>query len=338
MIEKMKKTAVLCQARHRDEVLGSLRDLGVMHLSDTPSHSQGLDALMAERESVVRTMQVLSERGGKGVAGRADGDFAAVDGEVQRLIAEEAALQGRIAALSSERERIALLGSFDPDAFRSLVDMGIFKGIWIGSDKDMKALAASDGVRFIEVAAEGKQRAAVILSGDIPEGLTLSRFALPEKPLDAIDSELSVKMEAAGKAAASIAAEAVHLPLYRAQLARLDEAISFEKAREAMAGDDIACITGYIPASDEAAFKDYAEFIFQQAELTNMGTLKNPAAFATLMNRIVLGKAGQVEQAAPAAEPAAEAAPATSNDEDIPVVDAEVIPPEQQGNDTGLKL
>ena len=90
--------------------------------------------------------------------------------------------------------------------------------------------------------------------------------------------------------------------------------------------------------SDEAAFKDYAEFIFQQAELTNMGTLKNPAAFATLMNRIVLGKAGQVEQAAPAAEPAAEAAPATSNDEDIPVVDAEVIPPEQQGNDTGLKL
>ena len=86
--------------------------------------------------------------------------------------------------------------------------------------------------------------------------------------------------------------------------------------------------------SDEAAFKDYAEFIFQQAELTNMGTLKNPAAFATLMNRIVLGKAGQVEQAAPAAE----AAPATSNDEDIPVVDAEVIPPEQQGNDTGLKL
>ena len=258
MIEKMKKTAVLCQARHRDEVLGSLRDLGVMHLSDTPSHSQGLDALMAERESVVRTMQVLSERGGKGVAGRADGDFAAVDGEVQRLIAEEAALQGRIAALSSERERIALLGSFDPDAFRSLVDMGIFKGIWIGSDKDMKALAASEGVRFIEVAAEGKQRAAVILSGEIPEGLTLSRFALPEKPLDAIDSELSAKMEAAGKAAASIAAEAVHLPLYRAQLARLDEAISFEKAREAMAGDDIACITGYIPASDEAAFKEFA--------------------------------------------------------------------------------
>ena len=88
--------------------------------------------------------------------------------------------------------------------------------------------------------------------------------------------------------------------------------------------------------SDEAAFKDYAEFIFQQAELTNMGTLKNPAAFATLMNRIVLGKAGQVEQAAPAAETTSEAAPAS--DEDIPVVDAEVIPPEQQGNDTGLKL
>ena len=66
-----------------------------------------------------------------------------------------------------------------------------------------------------------------------------------------------------------------------------------------------------------------------------MGTLKNPAAFATLMNRIVLGKAGQVEQAAPAADAPDDAAPA---DEDIPVVDAEVIPPEQQGNDTGLKL
>lgn len=89
--------------------------------------------------------------------------------------------------------------------------------------------------------------------------------------------------------------------------------------------------------SDEAAFKDYAEFIFLQAELTNLGTLKNPAAFATLMNRIVLGKAGQVKE--PVAEQASEPeVTAAKGDEDIPVVDAEVIPPEQQGSDSGLKL
>ena len=97
--------------------------------------------------------------------------------------------------------------------------------------------------------------------------------------------------------------------------------------------------------SDEAAFKDYAQFIFLQAELTNLGTLKNPAAFATLMNRIVLGKAGQVPtaeagaaEAAAAAAAAPEAAPACANDEDVPVVDAEVIKPEQQGSDSSIKL
>ena len=91
--------------------------------------------------------------------------------------------------------------------------------------------------------------------------------------------------------------------------------------------------------SDEAAFKDYAEFIFLQAELTNLGTLKNPAAFATLMNRIVLGKAGQGAAPEAAPEVPAEAAPAAEakSEETVPVVDAEVIPPEH-GSDSGLKL
>lgn len=43
-------------------------------------------------------------------------------------------------------------------------------------------------------------------------------------------------------------------------------------------------------AADDAAFKDWAQFILMQATLTNNGSVKNPGVFAQLMNRLILGE------------------------------------------------
>ena len=259
MIEKMKKTAVICQAAHKDEMLLALRDLGVMHLSDTPMHSQNLDGLMRKRADAVKMVQFLSERSGKDRKGSASGDFESIDREVTALRDEESSLQSEILSLQNERERISLFGSFDTDAFRALEDEGIIKGLWIGSAKDVEALRRDEDVRFMGVAVTGKQKAVLLLSGDIPEGLSLSRFRIPELSLDDIDKSIASKrgrLEVLGKA---ISDAAKYIPVYEAEIEALDEKIEFEKARESMQGDDISFIEGYIPALDEPQFKAFAE-------------------------------------------------------------------------------
>ena len=259
MIEKMKKTAVICQAAHKDEMLIALRDLGVMHLSDTPMHSQSLDGLMRKRADAVKMVQFLSERSGKDRKGSASGDFESIDREVMALKDEESSVQSEILSLQNERERISLFGSFDTDAFRALEDEGIIKGLWIGSAKDVEALRRDEDVRFMGVAVTGKQKAVLMLSGDIPEGLSLSRFRIPELSLDDIDKSIASKrgrLEVLGKA---ISDAAKYIPVYEAEIEALDEKIEFEKARESMQGDDISFIEGYIPALDEPQFKAFAE-------------------------------------------------------------------------------
>ena len=49
MIAKMKKTVIAASRSQKDELLVSLRDLGVMHITDMISKSQSLDAMEKER-------------------------------------------------------------------------------------------------------------------------------------------------------------------------------------------------------------------------------------------------------------------------------------------------
>ena len=65
MIERMKKTIVLASASHKAELLSSLRDLGVMHVTDMVTKSSALDELEKRRAEYSSVLQTLKERGDK---------------------------------------------------------------------------------------------------------------------------------------------------------------------------------------------------------------------------------------------------------------------------------
>ena len=118
MIAKMKKTVIAASRSQKDELLVSLRDLGVMHITDMISKSQSLDALEKERSEYDHVLQVLKERGGKKVkAAKAISgeEFDSVHGSLVSLLAEEDSLNGSLIALRNERERISPFGDFNPD-------------------------------------------------------------------------------------------------------------------------------------------------------------------------------------------------------------------------------
>ncbi len=76
MIVKMKRLTLLCLAADRDAALESLRDVGVVHITDTrPPEGEELDAARARLADAERALEALpagraAVRGRDGAAGR----------------------------------------------------------------------------------------------------------------------------------------------------------------------------------------------------------------------------------------------------------------------------
>ena len=262
MIAKMKKTVIAASRSQKDELLVSLRDLGVMHITDMISKSQSLDALEKERSEYDHVLQVLKERGGKKVkAAKAISgeEFASVHGSLVSLLAEEDSLNGSLIALGNERERISPFGDFNPDELTSLASEGIDIHIYTGNAKDAEILRNDPDCNFIPVAYNGKGIAIALVSGTIPEGSSFSEFRLPKKSLAQIDKEILEGESRLKEIASKISEAAAYVPSYESFLKRKDEAITFERVSESVEGDDIIYLTGYIPEEDEEAFKSYAK-------------------------------------------------------------------------------
>ena len=276
MIERMKKTVVLTSSPHKEELLSSLRELGVMHITDMVTKSAALDELEKKRAEYSSVMQTLKERGDKGAkTASADADFISIHASLVSLLEEEEDLKGKVASLQAERDRIAPFGEFDPDAIKALEKDGIKLSIWLCGKKDREALRKSDA-GFIPVAYSGKSLAVVLLGDEAPEGLSLTRFTLPEKSLADIDSELLAGRERLKEIDGKIKAAFIYIPLYEKALSREDETITFERVTESVSGSDVVYLTGYIPVSDVDAFISYAKREKLAYSLSDPGPDDNP--------------------------------------------------------------
>lgn len=276
MIERMKKTIVLASASHKAELLSSLRDLGVMHVTDMVTKSSALDELEKRRAEYSSVLQTLKERGDKKTSASASGiSFSEIHPSIMALLSEEESLKEKVVALQTEKERIAPFGEFDPDSLKALVADCVEISLWIGSKKDMEALRASD-IRYIPVSYAGKSLAAAVIGNEVPSGLSLTRFELPEKSLAVIDSELLAGRERLKEIDSKIKAASAYIPLYENALKAEDDSIVFEQVTETVSGDDIVYLTGYIPASDVDRFVSYAKKEKLAYSLSDPGPDDNP--------------------------------------------------------------
>ena len=275
MIERMKKTVVLSSASRKAELLSSLRDLGVMHITDMVTKSSALDDLEKRRGEYSSVLQILKERGDKKAAAASSADFAAVHSSLTALLAEEEELKGKVVSLQAERERIAPFGEFDPSSVAELEKEGIKLSFWTGNKKDVEALRKSD-TAFIPVSYSGKSLAVAVIGSEVPSGLSLSRFSMPSQSLSSIDSELLSERERLKEIDRRIKAASLYIPLYEDALKREDDSIVFEQVTETVSGDDIIYLTGYIPVSDVDRFVSYAKSEHLAYSLSDPGPDDNP--------------------------------------------------------------
>ena len=291
MIEKMLKVTILGMAKDKARLLSSLRENGVMHVTDIVHKSAASEALEAGRADYARVLQILEERGKKAKkASLVSGDeFERIHQGLLAAVEREAVLNEGIIALQNERERILPFGDFDPAEVKALAEEGIPLRFYTLGRKELEALKADEGARYIPVAYSGKVNAVALIGSSMPREIAAQEFRLPSRSLSEIDAELLSDRNELKEVEERIALGAMYIPSYKACLERWDERITFERVAATVDGDDIIHLSGYIPAKDEKAFRSYAEGNAFAYMISEPGDEDNPPTLVryTKVTRIV---------------------------------------------------
>ena len=262
MIEKMKKVVLISRGSEKKELLLSLREEGVMHVSDLVHKTPKLDEMEKDRSDYVRIRQVLVERADKKDKRKlslSDSDFASVHQAILKDIEDEGKINERLVQLQAERDRIKPFGDFNPDDVKALSDDGIPIFIYAGGKMEIEKLRSDESVSFIPLRYDGKLEAAAVLYEKLPESSGLAEIDLPSESLSEIEAEILMERKRLDEIRKRISECRVYITAYDSYLRKADERITFERVSSTISGDDIIYLKGYIPEKDEKRFMKKAE-------------------------------------------------------------------------------
>ena len=252
MIEKMRSVCVAARASRKDELLLSLRDLGMLHLAV----KRAADPELTERfDALSRLSQELKEYEVKGRRGRelSDAEFDETYRAATAALAEKTSNNARLAELLLEKERIKDWGDFDPREVRALADV-VELHFFRMDKREYRALLAREDLSFIRLRPVGKQEA-VALVGKPDDALSATEFRLPEKSLSELENE---ERELRARTAAydeTLADSAACLKSYAARLLEMRNEVEYSAADASLeSSDGIVWLSGYIPASQTDRF------------------------------------------------------------------------------------
>ena len=216
MIEKMKKVVILASAEGKQRLLESLRNAGVMHVTDMVRKSPLSSDYEEKRGEYQHILQILEERGDKKRKEKllSSSDFDKVHVSLKNAVERESELKDSIILLQNERERIAPFGDFNPEELKALAADGISLSLYTIGKKDEEKLRSDESLSYIPIAYNGKGRAVALVNSEMPAEIAAQRFDLPEKNLSEIDAELLSEKEELKELGEKIRLGAEYIPSY----------------------------------------------------------------------------------------------------------------------------
>ena len=262
MIEEMKKITVLSKAADKTKLILSLREFGLVHISDVVQRSEESDRRERDKALVQRAMGNLESYVDKKnplpqIALEDDQILSTAEGIV-RLMDEESRIGEKIRVLKSEMDRIRAWGDFDPKEVSRLREDGVDLHFYQVSKKDLKVLSQDSGIKYISVSCTGSPAIAVV-GEPLGKEYQLTPFVLPEKSLGTLEAEAMENEKRAEEIKGIFASSARYIPSFSSWIKKEEEKILFDKVN-ATASDlgDICYITGYLPASELEAFRAWS--------------------------------------------------------------------------------
>lgn len=266
MIDRMKKVTVFTESRNKRQLLLSLRELGVMHISDMITHSESVDSLSKNKSDYARVLLQIEERAGKSAKSvkklsLTESEFEKLNSSLMSALDEETKLNDELVALRNERDRILPFGDFNPQSLKDLESYGLYVRLYTIGPKELNKLKGREDVEFIKVAYSGKLNAIMTLGEDaLPLDTGAQYFEVPKKSLGEIESEIVINENRLKEISAQFVASASYIDAYKEMIDLKNEDIIFEQANgTVMSDDEIIYLSGYIPAEDSERFKAYCQ-------------------------------------------------------------------------------
>ncbi|MDR1864010.1 MAG: hypothetical protein LBR08_00370 [Bacteroidales bacterium] len=264
MVEKMKKYSFLIYHRTYNEFLESIRQAGVVHITEKqqgiPEDAVDLRNRLKTAGILQSTIRILQHK----LSGREEVCLQPVNPDVdplqipdvyEQLKAQQDALTSRQQALRKEIDRMSVWGDFDWDMLYRLKDAGWELKFYSCREREFNA-GWKDRFNAVEIAMTGVAAYFVTI---MPAGETeepeAERIRLPEQPLNRLQAmwqDTGVQLQDVERQMLQMAAE--HLNTLKEALRRVNEDIDLSKVRlhaEKKAGDSLILLEGWAPQAKE---------------------------------------------------------------------------------------
>jgi len=264
MIVPMKITALLCLASDTDATLETLRELGVLHVTNVNEpKSVELESIARQLQQTKAALSVLEGEAAEAMArksalpaqtGGANDSHVPTEAESEEMVERIHTLtrlrkefSERIAALKEERAIIAPYGHFDPEIIDALAHKGVKVKLYqIGGKKPPEP---PDGTWIFPVSRDpvGQYFAMVGMGGDFE--VAACEFIPHHRPLSIVEDDLKQAETDLGhmhREMEKFTASSLHL---KAHLRTLEGQESFLNVRNGMGdgGSKVAYLRGFCP-------------------------------------------------------------------------------------------
>lgn len=253
MIEKMKSVCVVTAYQKKEDLLKTLRDLGVLHIAEKKT----ANAEILERFSnISKLLLELKDYVGdnENVASPlSDQDFERIYNDSLSALEERDSLITKRTELIVETDRLKVWGDFNSNELRELpanLDLHFYRL----DKKAYKALKMDEDIKFIRLASVEKMETVAVF-GELCESYNAIEFIVPEKGPSNLKQELLDCENKLADCEAKLKEAAFHLKSYSEQLLKTKNDAEYSSVSETLVKDDtLVWLIGYIPESEEENF------------------------------------------------------------------------------------
>ena len=245
MVEKMKMVHIVTA---KDEMIKSLREIGVMHLAE----KQSADREVTDRfQTLSKTQMALKDYAEKKQVPASeiltDDEFNKMYDGVLEAIDRKTALGQEISAANTEIDRIAAWGEFAPQDVKDLKEEGYDFHFYRMGSKEFQALQAEEGVRYLRLAPVDKQDAVAVF-GTLPPSIQASEFIPGENSISELKQKIEDANKGIGECNETLKAASIYDASFKNQMLKVQNEVNYSSANATAQGDDdFVWISGYVP-------------------------------------------------------------------------------------------
>lgn len=258
MIEKMKAVCIVAQDSHKEELLTTLRDLGILHIAE----KQAADADVLKRFSMLSHLSLELKDYAKEENGEtttlSDEQFEQMYQNTVRALEQMTMIKEKRTDLVLEAERIKMWGDFDAPMVKRLCDQ-LDLHFYRMEKREYKRIKQDAHIKWIRLSPVEKMETVAVF-GRLDTSVRAMEFVIPPKGLSQLQEEIKHCDLQLSSCEAVLREAAGHLNSYAAQLLKTQNDAEYSSADRSLAYQSgLVWITGYIPDAEKEAFINAAK-------------------------------------------------------------------------------